>query len=431
MVKCGQLPNGVRFYSQYESSSSLELPVIVVNAGSLHDPHGKRGLAHLVEHVITEESKTFDSRRAGALVARACGGPDDDILITTSWAATTYGPSDMRRRAHARELFRMFSSMVRDPVIRHATTLVEKAAVHQEHYLFGEDVIVDRIRDALYEATFPKTFLARNPIDGYMEDVRQLKLSDIKSFVNRYYIPSNTFVVYFGPRHEEVKALVANEFGTWKKTDGKKWQKFRLPKMLGGFEPLKQPQEREVTIAGMHQHHAMIGFPTETYLSEDAEALDVLAFLFSERMYSELRSKNKKWEAGAYRTPVETERTFGHGIFSFHFATLDERFLVKGIETFREQCQLLCTELLSPEEVEIAVGFLYDYLFKDSFTRWTEGLLESVIQAAANGDTHLERLHSRGERLQKLLKRNGRQKLREVAQKYLSGNSATVIAKPS
>ena len=424
-VKCGQLPNGVRFYSQHDNSSSRELALIVVMAGSFHDPPYRRGLAHVVEHVVCAKSQEHDD--VDMLLERICKAGQN---ITTHWERTTYGFSDLVKKIHARELFHLFAGMIKNPIIEQELVDPDKAAIHQEHYLTGEDDVFTHAEEILRELIFPKPFLARVPIDGYMNEVKKITPHDIRRFVNRYYVPANVFVIYFGPRHNEVKTLVAKEFDEWKKRPQSKIVPFTLSEKAGGFSPLKTSLKREVERGGIHQCHAMVGFPTETYMSADAEALDVLASILSKKMFSELRSKNSDWEGGAYETPVETERTFGHGLFKFNFASLDRSFVDRGIACFHEQCDYLCKEIMSREDIEVAVGYMYDYTYRDLFRTDSTGLAEEVAIAVSNGDVSLEHFHTRGDRLLKLLKRGGRQKLREVAQKYFSGHSATVIINP-
>src|SRR3989338_6767196 len=93
-VKCGRLPNGVRFYSQYDSGSSKELVIVAVMVGSFNDPPHKRGLAHLTEHVVCVETKTRNAEEVDLLFARTCGEPDFGTWnIETDGTSTIYGSS--------------------------------------------------------------------------------------------------------------------------------------------------------------------------------------------------------------------------------------------------------------------------------------------------------------------------------------------------
>lgn len=432
-VKYGQLPNGLRFYTQYDSSSTKEIAVIAIKAGSFHDLPNQRGLAHITEHVVCGQSETYDRESAWRLKSKITGDSDEDILITTDRTATTYGPADCRKKTDNRKLFQMYAEMVSKPIIKKNVLMSEKAAVHQEHFLRGRDCAGVYIFDLLNQLVFPKTFLCSSPIDGSMWQVHRITVGSIKKFVNKYYVPRNAFVVYLGPKFYEAELVIADNLGNW----GADWNrkknkeaKFSSKKGLGGFKILTSHNRKTIKWPGIHQHHIAIGFPTETYLTNDAEALDILARVLSDRMYTELRDKNFNWREGAYRTPVCTERTFMHGLLAFNFATLDEGFSKYGELVFKEQCQRLCSELISKDELETWVGYEYEYCFQDMIQNGSGWLVDYIITAVSNGDLDLTKLHTRGERLLRLLKRGGRQYLREVARKYLSGHSATVIIKP-
>lgn len=432
-VHCGELKsNGLRFYTQYDSASSKELAVIVIMSGSIHDPPNRRGLSHLVEHDICAESKTYSYEEVKLLLARTTGGPDDDIFITTDKTATTYGPAYTLKKNHNRELFRIFAEMIKDSVISQETHELEKAAVHQEHYLRGGGVDCV-IMDKLNEIVFPRSFPAIVPIDGLMSEVKKTTLADVRRYIEKYYVPRNAFVIYFGPKHRESEAIIQKELGEW----GVGWSKgrnkganFKLSREKGGFRRLNKSKRKHLEFTGIHQYHTAIGFPTETYMSDDAEALDILARILSHRMYYELRTKNRDWEKGAYRTPVFTERSFAHGLFAFQFATLDKDFARYGVQIFQKQCRDLCVNLVGRNELSAWVGYEHDYQFQDKFHNTQGQLMELVTIAVSNGDLNLEKLHQSGDKLIKLLRRGGRQKLREVARKYLSGHNAVIVISP-
>lgn len=432
-VKCGKLSNGLRFYTQHDSHTTKEIAVIVVNTGLLHDPPHRRGLSHLIEHVTCAESKTYTKEEADLVYARTMGDPDDNRYITTDWTATTYGPGSDIKKIHNRKLFRMFSEMIRESVITKKTLESERAAIHQEHYLTGRDIAAEYLSEILYGVTFPKRHIARTPIDGSMYEVRSATMQDIHKHMQKYYVPANTFVVYLGPTYEEVRYLVKEEFGEWGKDLSARKNKgpsFSVWRRKSGFSPLKVPKRRSFIFPGIRQFHIAIGFPTETYSTGDGEALDVLARILSHRMYGELRVKNRDWNKGTYRTPVFAERTYAHGIFAFHFATLDKNYVRYGIRSFKAQCKDLCNNLVSREELEAHSGYMNDYEFIDYFQQQPGELVATVADAVSNGDVDLKGMHGYGERLLRLLKRGGRQKLRQVAQKYLSRPSATVIMRP-
>ena len=433
-VRCGQLKsNGLRFYTQYDSGSTNEMAVICIKAGSLHDPAGLHGLAHLVEHVIFCDRSRYTEEDVALLFARTMGGPDDLRGIYTMHAVTAYGPIGPIRKPHNRKLFPVFSEIVRVPSLADETFSSERAAVIAELYLRDKEVIGVRLFEELYRSVFPESFAAYHPIIGYSDEICSATLKDIEYFIHKYYVPENTFVVFFGPKHEEARHLIENELGGWiseRTNNTGRRNGLSKQQIKGGFRPLSESHSKIIADPAAYQYHVAVGFPTENYMSEDAEALDVLSRILSERMYHRLRVESHELEKGVYRTPVDTYRSFAHGIFSFYFATSDRQNSREGINIFHEECQRLCVELVSRAELEAWVGYMCDYEFKNVFSISPQELAQDVIISVANGDSDLKKLHARGDKLKSFLLRNGRQKLRDVARQYLSGHSATVIFEP-
>ncbi|MBI2046055.1 MAG: insulinase family protein [Parcubacteria group bacterium] len=425
-VKSGVLDNGLRFYTQYDDSSSREMAVLAVNVGSIHDPDDKKGLAHTLEHVICAKTKNLSAKSIDALFARRMGGPDDNFFITTSRTCTTYGPADYLKKSHSQELFKIFAEMIRNPILSTDIKKIEQAAINQEHYLRGEDIAEIYIVDILYGILFSKSPVGY-PVDGVMPDVRNIRIKDLRNHAERFYRPSNTFVVYLGPKHTEARKIINDALGDWglkhaPDTPGLD-DLFMQP-----FAPLAKSMLTTIKCRGIRQWHVCIGLPTEPYRN-DATALDILARILSDRLYHRLRTENIRWKQGVYRAPVWTEHTFAHGLFASHFATLDGDFVPRIIDTFQKECMRLGETLISREEIETWVGFMYDYEFMDCFQRSPGNLTDMIIDAVSNGDTDLAELHQRGEKLLSFRTQGGRKMLRDISRKYL-GNTATVIMKP-
>ncbi|MFH1758943.1 MAG: pitrilysin family protein [Patescibacteria group bacterium] len=426
-IKCGQLNNGLRFYTQHDRDHSKELAVICVMAGSMHGVGSY--ISHLVEHCICNELPKLSQEELDLLLWRTTGGPDDNIYITTDRSVTTYGPADTIKKKHNRLIFPLFAEMIKNPFVSEDTLLLEKAAIHNEHYLRGEDAGLEaNIDDILLRAILSSKHPASEVVDGDMKKVQTATVNDVKNHHRKYYVPANIFVVFLGPSHQEVKLLVEREFGDWGKNWGpRKNQLYGFKKCRGRCRsPIRANIEKYESRPGLHQHHVIVGFPTTTYTSTDSEALDVLARILSGRMYHELRTKNHDWGKGCYRAPVFTHSSFTHGFLGFHFATLDENYLRYGINAFYRQCDDICKQLVRREELDAWRGYILDYEYTDAFQRGPGNLMEMIITAVANGDLNLKQLHERGDKLKQLT----RHQILYVAKKYLTGPSAKVIISP-
>ncbi|MEK7647197.1 MAG: pitrilysin family protein [Patescibacteria group bacterium] len=423
-VSIGKLSNGMKVYIQYDFSASSCLWGIGIKAGSLYDPQSLLGMAHLTEHVMCAESKNLSNYAADLLFEKFTGGPEGNIMISTDKTCTFFGPlNSLYYERHMKSLFEMLSQIIKDRVITEDRLAAEKAAINNEHYLRGVDIAETIPSELIHQALY-ETNLARNGIDGNMEHVRSATLKEVRQFVKQYYTPQNMFLIFLGPNFQKAMEIAKQNFGDW---DPPKIQTFPPIniKSYDIFPVLNSIKSLELAKTGTSQYHVMVGFPTETYLSHDATALDIIAQLIAFRMKRRLRDANLDFNKGTYRALGFTERTFLHGIIYFGFATLDAEFAKYGENIILEECRKLKTELADPKELDACIFNSY-YQFLDAFKNCPADLADMILRAATNGDTELEKMHLIGQNTKNIT----RSKIREVANKYFTDNYARAILKP-
>lgn len=419
-VKIGRLDNGFKFYSQYDWSSSVHLAGIGVKAGSLHTPPGCVGLPHLVEHLLARESLKYAPLQAEMIFEKYLGDPDEDINIRIDRVSTFYGFGDLLKKEGMMACLDVMAGFLRDKIITAEGIDVEKAAVHNEYYLRGVDLMWSLIDDLMHGLIYERN-PARFRIDCEVDDLKGTKRSQIASFIRKHYVPENMFLVVFGPRFEEVRELAKRYFDDLKNRPRPALdydQSDNLP-------VLASIRSNEIERAGIGQFHFALGFPTESYMSKDAEALDVLARILAFRLRQRLREGNRIFNQGVYRANVYTSRSFLHGLIYATFATISGEFALKGENIVLEEIQKLKEELVGDTELDAMVNYI-DNSYLDAFKKIALTLSEMVIEAVCNGDEDLTRLHSFRQRLHKIT----RKKLCHIANKYLGDNYARVLVRP-
>ncbi len=420
-VKIGRLDNGFKFYSQYDWSSSVHLAGIGVKVGSLHTPPHCVGLPHLVEHLLARESLKYAPLQAEMIFEKYLGDPDEDINIRINRVGTFYGFGDLLKKEGMLACLDVMASFLRDKIITAEGIDVERAAVHNEYYLRGIDLMWSLIDDLMHGLIYERN-PARFRIDCEVDDLKGIKRSQIASFIRKHYVPENMFLVVFGPRFEEVRELAKRYFDDLK----------NRPRPALDYDHsdnlpvLASIRSNEIERAGIGQFHFALGFPTESYMSKDAEALDVLARILAFRLRQRLREGNRIFNQGVYRANVYTSRSFLHGLIYATFATISGEFARKGENIVLEEIQKLKGELVGDMELDAMVNYI-DNSYLDAFKKIALTLSEMVIEAVCNGDEDLTRLHSFRQRLHKIT----RKKLRHIANKYFMENYARVLIKPA
>lgn len=418
-VSFGVLENGLRYYAQCDRVSAVS--GIGMIGGSIHDPPGKSGMAHLAEHVLCRRSRTHDSKTVDLVLEKYMGGPDACINVRIDRSSTFFGHGDLLRQSYMFESFEMFSRMLRDQLISTEDLEVEKAAVHQEYYLRGLDEMNNLVDDLMHQVLYEKN-PARRRIDCEPVELETISLSQLKYFIKRHYVPRNMFVVMLGPSHREVAEAAKKQFSDWDLNKSK-------PELdYDGTDDvpcLNQIRSLEVERSGIHQYHWGIGFPTESFNSEDAEVIDVLSRIWAFRLRTALREKNRSFHKGVYRALSYTPRTFCHGLLYVWFATKDQDFAKQAEEVVLQECENLKKSLVSEEEFDAMVHNLSSD-FAYAFRQGPEQLSELIIASVCNGDEDLIRLHTIGQRIKKVTRR----KILAVANKYFTKKYASVLIKP-
>lgn len=410
--------NGMRFYAHFDRIAYVS--GIGVRCGSLYDPPGKRGMAHAVEHAITRKSQKYTQRQASMLLWKFLGRPDDRFMIQTDWTSTFYGHDSLLRKDHMLQVFDVMASFVRDHVMGEEIRDSEWAAVHQEYFLRGIDDMEDLLEALMHEAIYTRN-PARNRIDCEPEELRATTTEEARQFILRHYVPNNMFVILLGPSYKEAKRLVRRHFGDWEPGTIPTLEYDRTDEM----PTLTSVKSVAVTRPGIHQYHVAVGFPTETYLSRDAEALDILARILEIRLYEKLRVGNRDFDKGAYRVYAITRRTFAHGLMFIHFATSSREFAEEGSGIIIREMQRLKTDFVQDDERDAAVGNL-DFEYLDDFRNTPGQLADRIIEAATNGDEKLVHLHA----FRDSLHRVGKRRIISAANKYFTSNYVHIVISP-
>ena len=255
------LDNGMTFLVVNQPEVPAVSFVTMVKVGSVDEPSGKTGLAHLFEHMVfkgTKEIGTTDWAREKELLERmealqqeisrlersSEAGQDELEKLTAQFeelqgrakrlikpnefskiiernggsdlnagTSTDYTMYQCRFPANRAELwFSLESDRLRNPVWREFYT--EREVVLEERRLRVESNPSGR----LLERLVAMSYLAhpyRRPVIGWGSDIQSLTRKDLQTFYERYYVPNNMVVVIVGDvRVEQVKEWARTYFGT-------------------------------------------------------------------------------------------------------------------------------------------------------------------------------------------------------------------------
>lgn len=181
--------------------------------GSVDDPPGKEGLAHLVEHLAFRAKPDGGPRIWTRLESAGVEFNAFTLPDSTRYDATG-------RPEDASSLLRIEADRLRDPL----------AGIAERDFLRERDVVLRELAerrddsspavqlDWLIQRAMPETPYSRVPTE---QSIRSITLDDARAFVRRHYTPAHLVLVVSGPgRAEEVARVTQATFGALATGDG-------------------------------------------------------------------------------------------------------------------------------------------------------------------------------------------------------------------
>lgn len=202
------LSNGLRLLCHADPNSPVVAVDVIYRVGSRYEERGKTGYAHLFEHLMFDGSKHI---RRGEY-DRHCTLAGGENNAWTSCDLTNYWitlPGNRLELGLWLESDRMAGFAVEQISLD-----TQKGVVTAEKRQTIDNVPYGNSWIAMRELMFDPGHPYRHEPIGLMEDVAGASLQDMRSFYERYYVPSNaTVVIAGGIREEEALNLAEEYFG--------------------------------------------------------------------------------------------------------------------------------------------------------------------------------------------------------------------------
>ncbi|OGC55664.1 hypothetical protein A2797_01190 [candidate division WWE3 bacterium RIFCSPHIGHO2_01_FULL_48_15] len=409
-------PIGSNGFYLYSRAARDWVSGVGVKVGSIHDPRGKSGMAHVVEHMLGKFPKDEELRwRMYGL------RPDDGSNIRMDRSSTNYGHLMVLRRAFMLDAFDICTRAVLQPERINAQALErERPAVRNEFFLRGKDYIESEFSEWMHQAMYQGVNPASEAMCCREEDLYGITVQEALQFYRANYGAETEFAVLLGLPYPKARRMVEERFGHLKPTG-------RKPLVIPEVRPkLSGIKDFVIEKRGINQYHVGIGFPTGPYGSPDDLDLDVLADIWQERCWDIIREENRDWNGGSYRVYAETPRTFAQGMIYIWFATPTLESAQRNAERVVAEAMRLRDEF-APDDLYIKAKRELEYDHLDTLKLSVGDLCELIIEAACNGDEEMVGLNSYLERLARV----GKKTILRVANEYFTPNAYVhVLVKP-
>jgi len=255
---------------------------IAFKVGNVDCPQGKTGLAHLFEHVAFKGSKTVNTKdyakekivldkietAAKAMIAEERKPSPDaarletlkkkladlekeaDAFVLKDEFTQTYknlGSSGLNAATsmdytiymvslpanQLETLLAMEADRFKNPVLREFYR--ERSVVTEEQYMYATQADRTLFKELMAAAMTIHPY--RNPIGGWMDDIKTLTMTDAEKFYGTFYVPNNATIAIVGDvKPAEVIRLAEKHFSGWKPSE--------LPDTAYTQEPQQKAEKR-------------------------------------------------------------------------------------------------------------------------------------------------------------------------------------------
>ncbi len=178
--------NGLRLIMKEDHSTNLVASVVCVRGGSSRETIRTSGLAHLLEHMLFDGTKTRTRREIKDAFARL-GGYANAFTRKDFTAYEILMPSQAVYDGMAVQADILFNSTLPEKELQKEREVVIEE-IHQEHFSFSP--LFDRI-------FYRDTPLAR-PIIGSEKIIKTIHRGDLLDYYHRFYVPNNMSVIVIG-----------------------------------------------------------------------------------------------------------------------------------------------------------------------------------------------------------------------------------------
>jgi predicted Zn-dependent peptidase len=250
----------------------------------------------------------------------------------------------------------------------------------------------------------------RMMLEGEVDSLLGLKLSDLEEFIERLFVPNNSVISIAGEiEFDKVEEILRDSFGNWEKGELKVQIEYDKPPREKIYQEKKIPQ-KEVIIE--------FGFMVPPITTEARYYLDILQALVSGQG-SLFFNRIRKGLGGAYTLGATMFLGPDPGLFSFYVATTPEKReeVIKVVQQILED---LREGKITEEELKDAKEMLRTKFYRDTLTNSSISFRLAIDELLGIG---YDEIHDYLNRIEAITKDD----LVEFIREYIDPNKAVLV----
>jgi zinc protease len=339
------LDNGLRVIVKEDHRAPVVVSQVWYKVGGSYEPAGKTGLSHVLEHMMFKGTENYPAGEFSRIMA--ANGASENAFTGTDFTAYY----QVLEKSRLPISFELEADRMRNLRLNQDEFLKEREVVTEERRLRTEDK-PESLAYERFMATAYHTSPYRNPIIGWMSDLRALELADLSDWYRQWYAPNNAIVVVVGDvEPEQVRALAERHFGP-----------------LPAQPPAKALAQAEIASLGLKRitvkrpaelPYLLMGYQTPSLCTiNEAEqwevyALEVLAWVLDGGDSARFKKYLERGQAIATSVSASYDLYSRlSGLFTFSGIPAQEKTVEELEQAIREQLRLAQETLVSQAELD-------------------------------------------------------------------------------
>jgi zinc protease len=201
------LANGMKVLVKEDHRAPVVASMVWYRAGSMDEVNGTTGVAHALEHMMFKGTKDVAPGEFSRIIARA-GGRENAF---TSKDSTVY--HEQLHKSQLALALRLEADRMANLLLSETEFAREIKVVMEERRLRTDDQPKALLQEAFTAATY-EVHPYRTPVIGWMTDLENMRVEDVRDWYRRWYAPNNATLVVVGDvSAAEVFAEAEKQFG--------------------------------------------------------------------------------------------------------------------------------------------------------------------------------------------------------------------------
>ena len=263
------LDNGLQIVAiPMDNNTNVVSVDIFYKVGSRNEVMGKSGIAHMLEHLNFKSTKNLKAGEFDEIV-KGFGGVNN---AGTSFDYTHYFIKTSSKNTD--KSLELFSELMQNLTLNDEEFQPERDVVAEERRWRTDNNPMGYLQFRVFNNTFVYHPYHWTPI-GFMDDIKNWSIEDIKDFHSTYYQPQNAIVVVAGDiKKDDVFSYVEKHFKDIKNTK-------EIPSSVHTVEPKQDGERRAIINKESNVQMLAMTYHIPNFEHEDQIALSALSQLLS------------------------------------------------------------------------------------------------------------------------------------------------------